>query len=150
MIERDAAKQSSDSARWEHFAHIADIGVRGIGSTVEEAFEQAALALAAVTVEIETVNPQEAVDIRCDAPDVELLFADWLNALIFEGATRKMIFARFQVSVQDGHLEGTAWGEKIDRARHRPGVEVKGATYTELAVRREVEGHWIAQCVVDV
>jgi tRNA nucleotidyltransferase (CCA-adding enzyme) len=150
MTERDTTKQSSDSARWEHFAHIADIGVRGVGSTVEEAFEQGAMALAAVTVELETVNPQDAVDIRCDASDVELLFADWLNALVFEGATRKMIFARFQVRITDGHLEGTAWGEKIDRARHCPGVEVKGATYTELAVRKEAGGRWIAQCVVDV
>jgi tRNA nucleotidyltransferase (CCA-adding enzyme) len=101
-------------------------------------------------VELETVTPREAVDIRCDAPDVELLLADWLNALVFEGATRRMIFGRFQVRITDGHLEGTAWGETIDRARHRPGVEVKGATYTELAVRREVEGYWVAQCVVDV
>jgi SHS2 domain-containing protein len=129
---------------------MADIGVRGIGATVEEAFEQAALALAAVTVEIETVNPREAVAIRCEAPDIELLLADWLNALVFEGATRRMIFGRFQVRIEDSHLEGTAWGETIDQARHRPGVEVKGATYTELAVRREAEGLWVAQCVVDV
>ena len=35
-------------ARWEHFPHDADIGVRGFGPTVVAAFEQAALALTAV------------------------------------------------------------------------------------------------------
>ena len=33
---------------WEHFAHGADIGVRGIGPTKEAAFEQIALALTGV------------------------------------------------------------------------------------------------------
>jgi len=36
--------------RWEHFRHGADIGVRGIGVTQSEAFEQIALALTTVIV----------------------------------------------------------------------------------------------------
>jgi len=47
-------------------------------------------------------------------------------------------------------LQATAWGEPIEVARHQPAVEVKGATYTELAVKRDEEGRWVAQCVVDV
>jgi len=43
-----------------------------------------------------------------------------------------------------------AWGEPIDVERHRPTVEIKGATFTELAVRRNSDGFWLAQCVVDV
>ncbi len=38
-------------ARWEHFPHGADIGVRGFGATREQAFEQAAVALSAVITE---------------------------------------------------------------------------------------------------
>ncbi|MEW5891370.1 MAG: archease, partial [Pseudomonadota bacterium] len=36
---------------WEHFRHGADIGVRGIGDTLGEAFAQGALALTAVVTE---------------------------------------------------------------------------------------------------
>jgi SHS2 domain-containing protein len=41
-------------------------------------------------------------------------------------------------------------GEPVDVARHTPAVEVKGATLTELAVRQEADGTWVAQCVLDV
>jgi tRNA nucleotidyltransferase (CCA-adding enzyme) len=33
---------------WQHFSHDADIGLQARGSTLEEAFEQIALALTAV------------------------------------------------------------------------------------------------------
>jgi SHS2 domain-containing protein len=47
-------------------------------------------------------------------------------------------------------LTGAAYGEPVDRARHQPAVEVKGATHTALGVERRDDGAWIAQCVVDV
>ena len=51
------------------------------------------------------------VDISCDAPDDELLLADWLNALIYEMATRKVLFSRFEVQISGHHLQATAWGK---------------------------------------
>jgi tRNA nucleotidyltransferase (CCA-adding enzyme) len=136
--------------RWEHFPHQADIGVRGIGSTKEAAFEQAGLALTAVITDLDSVAPEQEVSIACEAPDHELLLVDWLNALVYEIATRKMLFSRFTVRFNDHCLHATAWGEPIEIARHQPAVEVKGATYTELSVKQDKQGRWIAQCVVDV
>jgi SHS2 domain-containing protein len=135
---------------WEHFPHEADIGVRGIGATKETAFEGAGLAVTAVITDPASVAPTQAVSIVCQAPDDELLLVDWLNALVYEMATRKMLFSRFAVRFNDHSLHATAWGEAIEVARHQPAVEVKGATYTELAVKRDEQGRWIAQCVVDV
>src|SRR5215471_14559267 len=119
-------------AHWEHFPHEADMGVRGFGSTKAEAFEQAALAMTAVVTEPASVEQREAVKIACEAPDDELLFAEWLNALIYEMATRKMLFSRFEVRFEGSRLSGKAWGEPVDVGRHSPAVEVKGATYTQL------------------
>jgi tRNA nucleotidyltransferase (CCA-adding enzyme) len=136
--------------RWEHFPHEADIGVRGIGSTKEAAFEQAGLALTAVITDLASVSPVQAVQIVCEDPDEELLLVDWLNALVYDMATRKMLFSRFTVRFNNHSLHATAWGEPIEVARHQPAVEVKGATYTELSVKRDEQGRWIAQCVVDV
>jgi len=138
------------ATRWEHFSHQADIGVRGIGTSREEAFEQAALALTAVVTDPQTVRPEEAVEIACEAPDDELLLVEWLNALIYEMGTRHMLWSRFTVRIEGCHLRATAWGEKIDVPRHQPTVEVKGATYTNLSVRQDETGVWLAQCVVDV
>jgi len=136
--------------RWEHFPHQADIGVRGIGSSREEAFEQVAIALTAVITDPQVVTPDVSVQVSCEAPDDELLLVDWLNALIYEMATRNLLFSRFEVRLADGRLEAKAWGEKVDRARHRPAVEAKGATYTALQVRQMEDKTWVAQCVVDV
>jgi SHS2 domain-containing protein len=138
------------NGHWEHFAHEADMGVRGVGVTRAEAFEQAALALSAVITDPNTVTPSELVEITCEAPDQELLFADWLNALVYEMATRNMLFGRFEVVIDGRRLHGKAWGEKVDVARHRPAVEVKGATYTALSVSLDENQNWVAQCVVDV
>ncbi len=136
--------------RWEHFPHQADIGVRGIGSTKEAAFESAARALTAVITDLASVAPTQAVPIVCEAPDDELLLAEWLNSLVYEMATRKMLFSCFAVRFNNRSLHATAWGEPVEVARHQPAVEVKGATYTELSVKRDKDGRWIAQCVVDV
>jgi tRNA nucleotidyltransferase (CCA-adding enzyme) len=135
---------------WGHFHHEADIGVLGRGSSREAAFEEAAVALTAVITDPDSVRCRESVSIECDAPDLELLFVDWLNALVYEIATRRMLFRRFRVALDGTRLHATACGEPIEIARHKPATEVKGATYTELAVRKDPSGEWCAQCVVDV
>lgn len=135
---------------WEHFYHMADIGVRGRGQTLAQAFEQVAMAMTAVITEPERIQPQQVINVSCAAPDQELLLVDWLNALVYEMATRRMLFSRFEVTLLDQQLTGCAWGEKIDIARHQPTVEIKGATYTELKVAQQADGSWMAQCVVDV
>ena len=145
-----AASRSQGGAHWEHFPHQADMGVRGIGPTLVAAFEQAALAMTAVASDPSGVAASEAVEIRCEAPDDELLLVDWLNALILEMAVRHMLFGRFEVSLHGHGLHATAWGEPVDPDRHQPAVEIKGATYTELKVGRNEAGQWLAQCVVDV
>ena len=135
-------------ARWEHFPHDADVGVRGFGATPAEAFEQAALALTAVV----TRAPVEAsipVEVECAAPDLELLFVDWLNTVIYEMAVRRMLFARFKVGIENTRLRATLWGEPVDVARHAPACEPKGATYTALRVARQGDS-WSAACIVDV
>lgn len=87
--------------RWEHFSHEADVGVRGIGVTLAQAYEQAALAMTAAITDIVSVEPKIMLQINCDAPGAELLLVDWLNALVYEMATRSMLFRRFEVQLQD-------------------------------------------------
>jgi SHS2 domain-containing protein len=137
-------------ASWEHFSHGSDIGVRGMGSSAEEAFEQAAIALTAVVADIDAIEPSEMVEVQCEAPDLELLLVSWLNAIIYEMAVRRMVFSKFRIALAGYSLTGTLAGEKIDPERHRVAVEAKGATVTALRVERDQDGEWLAQCVVDV
>jgi tRNA nucleotidyltransferase (CCA-adding enzyme) len=148
-MNRDPAPPLERKGEWEHFPHDADVGLRGWGATPAEAFEQAAYALTAVVTHAR-VEPKISVWLTREAPDLELLFVEWLNAIIYEMAVRNMLFGRFSVRIENARLEGMLWGERVDVQRHAPACEPKGATYTALKVVRNADGRWSAACIVDV
>ena len=150
VLALEATVSGSDAMVWEHFPHGADIGVRGSGPTLGVAFEQIALALTAVITDPARITAGHGArhPVRGSGSRVAVS-TDWLNALIYAMATRNMLFGRFEVMLRDHVLEAKAWGEPLDRARHRPAVEVKGATYTALSVAQRDDGLWVAQCIVD-
>lgn len=136
--------------RWEHVEHDADIGLRAAAASREGLFEAMAEALTALITDPDKVRAEKSVSIRCEAPDDALLLVDWLNALIYEMATRRMLFGDWRVTIAGHALDALAIGEAVDRERHEPVVEVKGATYTSLSVGKDSAGTWHAQCIVDV
>jgi SHS2 domain-containing protein len=136
--------------RWEHFPHSADMGVRGFGTTPAEAFEAAALAMVAIVTDPAGIRPSRREAFRCEAAEPELLLYDFMNELVFRMSAEGLLFGRFAVSIDGPRLVAEAWGEPVDVARHQPAVEIKGATFTELAVRQQPDGTWVAQCVLDI
>lgn len=136
---------------FETFEHTADVGIRGIGKTVEQAFEEAAKALFSVMVNIKTVKPTKGIKLIIQVGGMEKdgLFVEWLNRLVAEKDISGMMFSKFNVKIGDKQLVGTAWGEQFDHKKHKPKVEVKAATYSQLKVEKQ-KGKWIAQCLVDV
>ena len=138
------------TARWEHLDHGADIGVRGYGDSLEDAFVQAALAMSSVVTDLDKIGPGESIAVECCAPELDLLLLDWLNEIVYQMATRNMLFGAFDLRIDDQHLFAQLHGEVVDREKHRPAVEIKGATFTELKVYRAENGEWVAQCVIDV
>ncbi len=135
---------------WQHFPHDADVGIRGFGDTLSAAFEQAAKAMTGAITDPDLVDTLDQVSISCEAPDLELLLVDWLNALVYEMDARRMLFSRFHVEIVGTKLHATAWGETLNVERHQPAVEVKGATITHLRVHERPNGTWVAECVIDV
>lgn len=115
-------------APYETFEHDADVGVRGRGATLAEAFANAGLALTAVVSDPAIVREKLSLELACEADGYEPLLFDWLNTLVFEMATRRLLFARFELAIDGGRLRARAFGEPVDVARHAPAVEVKGAT----------------------
>ncbi len=135
---------------WEHFEHEADIGLRAVAPTREALFEFMGEALTAILTDPTKVRCVDVVRVACEAPDDALLLVDWLNALVFEMATRRMIFGGWDVELNGNSLDARISGEVVDRVRHQPAVEPKGVTYTALSVEQDDDGNWHGQCVVDV
>ncbi len=137
-------------AYWRHYEHPADMGIRGYGETLSQAFEQAALAMVALITEQQAIEPAEQVEIECCESEPDMLLIAWLNRIIYEMSARGMLFSKFQVNIDGDMLKATVWGQRLDIKKHQPAVEVKGATFMDLKVAQTEDGLWMAQCVVDV
>ncbi len=136
--------------RYDYFDHKADVGIIGIGTTLPEAFEQAAKAMFNLMYDAEKVKPLEEIQIECEADSSEELFVEWLNALLAQANIHELALGKFQVKQIEGfQLIGCAKGEALDPQRHNVKTEVKAATYSMLKVEKKGE-KYIAQCVVDV
>ncbi|MEM4152560.1 MAG: archease [Candidatus Pacearchaeota archaeon] len=139
---------------YEHFEHEADIGIRGKGKTIEEAFQEAAKALFNVEVDIKKVKAVKKIKIECEASNIEELFVEWLNSLLSQASLHEMVFSKFKVKIiknRNFEIKGFAMGEKLNAKKHNIKDEVKGATYSQLKVYQDKKTKlWISQCIVDV
>src|SRR5262249_58788850 len=102
------------------------------GGTGDRALGRAALAMTAAIADPALVRPLNRVELALAGDDEELLLTDWLNALVYEMDTRRMLFGRFSVRIDDRGLAAVAEGEPLDVERHHPAGEGNGATPTEL------------------
>lgn len=134
----------------ETFEHTADLGLRIRAADLPTVFAEAAQALFEVIVEdLATVRPVQAIEVRLQESDRELLLFDWLKELLYHFDAEHMLFGKFDVKLDGDSLTATAWGEPLDRARHVLEHEVKAITYHGLCVE-EVEGGWMAEVIVDI
>jgi SHS2 domain-containing protein len=139
---------------YQYLDHEADVGLRGIGATPEEAMAEGARAMLHVMVNPETVTTSVEVPVRCQAGDLESLFVALLNELLYLREVRATTLVDCRVTrlekTGDGWmLEGIAAGEPLAAGKHEFLTEVKAATYFGLEYYTEGDQH-VFQCVVDV
>lgn len=139
---------------YEQFEHKADVGVRGYGKTIEEAFVNGAKAMFSVMVNLKKIEPKKEIKIECEADNLEELFVEWLNTLLSEAGIENLVFSEFKIKeikkTNSGYkLVGVVQGEELNPEKHEPKVEVKAATYSQLKIERK-GNQYIAQTIVDV
>jgi SHS2 domain-containing protein len=136
---------------YEYFEHQADIGVRGIGVTLVEAFEQVALAMFEIMVETKDLQPGKPDIMEITAANLEELLLEWLSELLYLKDVKGKMYGQFQIeNMSDTSLIAKVYGEPINVTRHKLKLEVKAATWTQLRIQQANDNKWIAQCLVDV
>lgn len=139
---------------YEYLPHPADVRFRASGNTLEEAFEQAALAMFNVIIpDISTIKPERSVDIELKSEGLDNLLYEYLSELLYRFEVEEIIFGEFHVDsiIRNNTvylLKGRAIGEDIDMDRHVFDTEVKAVTYHQLSVKQEGEG-FITHVIVD-
>jgi SHS2 domain-containing protein len=134
----------------EVFEHTADLGLRIRAPDLPTLFVDAAHALfAAIVEDIDSIRPQQTIEIRLPLQETELLFFDWLRELLYQFDVHHLLFHRLQITIDENGLLGRAEGEPFDRSRHIPLHEVKAITYHGLRVEKEANA-WLAEVIVDI
>lgn len=135
---------------FETFDHTADLGLRIRTADLDTLFAEAAQALFTVLVEnLDAVEPRQQIDVTIAGGERDYLLFDWLKELLYRFDAEHLLFSRFQVHVSEDGLQGSAWGEPLDRQRHELTHEVKAITYHGLRVEAEPDG-WLAEVIVDI
>ncbi|NBD10205.1 MULTISPECIES: archease [Corallococcus] len=148
-VESVHAEDRRPRAHWEHFTREELLGVRGVGRSMEQAFEMAALALSALVTDPASVEIHEELEVSCQSVDHDTLLADWLRAVVGAMAGRRLRFQSFGVRLDGLNLFGHGFGERAGAARHGANVAVTGAALTQVSVRQGPDGVWTAEALVD-
>jgi SHS2 domain-containing protein len=140
--------------KYEYLYHIADAKFRAYGSTLKEAYENAAIALFNIMINTSGLVASESRDIEVESPDIKGLLVDWLSELLYLFEVDEIIFSEFKIisieKTNEGFsLKGKASGEPIDLSRHNFDTQVKAVTFHDLQVESDKTGRFWVQVVVD-
>jgi len=124
--------------RFRLIEHTADVGLAAEGTTLAEAFANAAYGLFSIIAELKGVRETESRQLELSEDDAEALLFEWLNRLIYLFDTEMLILKRFEItSLDERQLKAVCYGEQYDPSRHKLKIGVKAATYHLLRVDRE-------------
>ena len=136
---------------YELFDHTADLGLRIRADDLPTLFAEAGRALLAVIVEdVDSVRPDQSIELQLEADRLDDLFRDWLAELLYRFHAEKTLLGEFDVELDGTALAATARGEPIDADRHEIESELKAVTYHGLKVEQLEDGTWLAEVIVDI
>jgi|SRR5215831_20762981 len=137
--------------RYQGIDHTGDIRVEVWGRDYPELFENASLALVDTLVEIDQVLPKQQVEWSLEAASLETLLVQQLHEIIYQLDANGVIFHNFSIAIEAGpRLRCRAWGEALERERHRFKTELKAVTYHQLKIQRAKDGGYAARLIFDV
>ncbi len=135
--------------KYEYFEATADIGLKAYGKDLNEAFENAGLAIFNIISDTSGIDALKEIEFEVTSEDEVSLLYDYLEELLFYHEIEFMLFSEFHVEIDDGlHLKAKIIGEEIDWDKHERKTEIKAITFHMMDVKRT--SHVELQAIVDL
>lgn len=123
--------------KYEYFQTTADMGFNAYGKNLNEAFENAALAMFNIITDTDNVEPKSEITFEITSEDEVSLLYDYLEELLFHHEIDFMLFSKFNVEIDDNlHLKASISGEEINWDRHERKTEIKAITFHKMQVKK--------------
>ena len=124
--------------KFEYFDVTADIGFYAYGKDLNEAFENAGLAIFNIISNTDEVDAIVEKSFEITSEDEVSLLYDFLEELLFLHEVEFMLFSEFHVEIDENlHLKSTIKGEAIDWDKHERKTEIKAVTFHMMDVKHE-------------
>lgn len=134
---------------------LGDFAFEATGDSVSELFATAALAVIEVMADPLTVETNWTKDCLLSESELEDLFLEWLNHIVFIKDAEGVVFHKVHAMVRRDsennlwHLDATLTGDKVDATRQDLRTDVKAVTKHLFEIRPDESG-WYARAVLDV
>lgn len=148
------SKADKFQGKFEFLEHTADVYIRTHGSTMNEAYENAALAMFETITDSDKIAQTKEESIEVEAEDQYALLYNWLEALLVKVETEGMLYSKFQImdwkeTPETFKFKAIIWGEKFDPQKHPQKVAVKAVTYHRMVVIHEMD-RVILEFILDI
>ena len=87
----------SQQKQYEYLEHTADVKFLAYGKTLEEVFENAALAMFNVMIDTGKISGGLIKNVYLKSPDLESLIVDWLSEHLYIFEVDEIVFSKFHV-----------------------------------------------------
>lgn len=148
-------KKMSTMKKYRYIDHTADAKFESYGKTIEEAYENATLAMINITVDPKTIDPKITKDISIKSENQGSLLYDWLEKIItlieLEGYLPAKIKVKKIKKKEDYYvLVATIYGDTY-RQKYELKTEVKAITYNDMTIKKDKKNNtWKITAVVDI
>ena len=144
----------SQKKQYEYLEHTSDVKFLAFGKTLEDVFENSALAMFNVIIDTEKISGEVVKNVFLKSPDLESLIVDWLSEHLYIFEVEQIIFSKFHVDrIKKENCEysitSRASGEKFYQKSHPFETEIKAVTYSQLKVEK-IEDGWKVQVILDI
>lgn len=131
---------------FEFLEHTADIKIKVSGRTLQDIFENAALAVSSYISAGTPIKPRKGKIIEVKGEDTASLLYSFVDELIYLLDAEHFAVAKASVFLRGNNLRAEVFGDDTTKYQLQ---HIKAATYADMSIHK-IKEHWQAVFVLDV